>query len=45
MKRILLFAAVVLAVGCSKKSTNGVKLKSELDSVAYVIGRNVGLNL
>lgn len=45
MKRILLFAAVVLAVGCSKKSTNGVKLKSDLDSVAYVIGMNVGLNL
>ena len=45
MKRILLFAAVVLAVGCTKKSTNGVKLKSDLDSVAYVIGMNVGLNL
>lgn len=45
MKRILLFAAAVLAVGCSKKSTNGVKLKSDLDSVAYVIGMNVGLNL
>ena len=45
MKRILLFAAVVLAVGWSKKSTNGVKLKSDLDSVAYVIGMNGGLNL
>lgn len=45
MKRILLFAAAVLTVGCSKKSTNGVKLKSDLDSVAYVIGMNVGLNL
>ena len=45
MKRILLFAAAVLAVGCSKKSANGVKLKSDLDSVAYVIGMNVGLNL
>lgn len=45
MKRILLFAAAVLSVGCSKKSTNGVKLKSDLDSVAYVIGMNVGLNL
>ena len=41
MKRILLFAAAVLAVGCSKKSANGVKLKSDLDSVAYVIGMNV----
>ena len=45
MKRVLLFAAMLLAVGCSKKSTNGVKLKSDLDSVAYVIGMNVGLNL
>ena len=45
MKRILLFAAAVLAVGCSKKSTNGVKLKSDIDSVAYVIGMNVGLSL
>ena len=45
MKRILLFAAAVLAVGCSKKSTNGVKLKSDLDSVAYVIGMNVGLTI
>lgn len=47
MKRLL---AVVLALGavaasCSKNPGGGLKLKSDTDSLAYVIGMNVGLNL
>ena len=47
MKKIfLILAAVVLVAGaCSKKSSGGVKLKNDTDSVAYVIGMNVGMNL
>ena len=47
MKKILLIlsAAALLAGACSKKSGGGVKLKSDTDSVAYVIGMNVGMNL
>ena len=46
MKKLLyLFAALTLAGACSKQSGNGAKLKNDLDSVAYVIGLNVGLNL
>lgn len=44
-KLIYLFAALTLAGACSKQSGNGAKLKNDLDSVAYVIGLNVGLNL
>ncbi len=43
---IVVFAAAgLLAGGCSKKKGGGVKLRSDVDSVAYVIGMNVGLNL
>ena len=47
MKKILLIlpAAALLAGACSKKSGGGVKLKNDTDSVAYVIGMNVGMNL
>lgn len=48
MKKIFLIlpAAALLAGGCSKKSGGGgVKLKNDTDSVAYVIGMNVGANL
>lgn len=48
MKKIFLLlpAAVLLAGACSKKSGGGgVKLKTDTDSVAYVIGMNVGANL
>lgn len=47
MKKLLLalFPTVVLVGACSKQSGGGVKLKNDLDSVAYVIGLNVGLNL
>ena len=44
--RILaIFPVLLLAGACSKQSGGGVKLKNDLDSVAYVIGLNVGLNL
>ena len=48
MKKMLILLAVVLllAGACSKKSGGGgVKLKNDTDSVAYVIGMNVGANL
>ncbi|MDE6624041.1 MAG: FKBP-type peptidyl-prolyl cis-trans isomerase [Alistipes sp.] len=43
-RNLLLLAAVLLAGACSKKSA-GVKLRTDTDSVAYVIGMNVGANL
>lgn len=44
-RNLLLLAAVLLLAGaCSKKSA-GVKLRTDTDSVAYVIGMNVGANL
>ena len=42
---VLCAAAGLLAGGCSKKTSGGVNLRSDVDSVAYVIGMNVGLNL
>lgn len=50
MKRVFylfvaLLPAVLLGGSCSRQSGGGVKLRSDLDSVAYVIGLNVGLNL
>lgn len=48
MKKLFLIlpAAALLGSACSDKSgSTGVKLKSDVDSVAYVIGMNVGLNL
>ena len=41
---LALAAAAMLAGACSKKSS-GVKLRADVDSVAYVIGMNVGANL
>ena len=48
MRNLLLILPAVALLGgaCSHKSgSTGVKLKSDVDSVAYVIGMNVGLNL
>lgn len=48
MRNLLLILPAVALLGgaCSDKSGSaGVKLKSDVDSVAYVIGMNVGLNL
>ncbi len=47
MKKLLfvLCPTLLLVGSCSKKSGGGVKLKNDLDSVAYVIGMNIGLNL
>lgn len=43
---VLLFAAAALLAGaCSKKTGGGVKLRTDVDSVAYVLGMNVGMNL
>lgn len=40
-----LTAMALLAGACSRKSGGGVKLKADTDSVAYIIGMNVGMNL
>ena len=40
-----LTAVALLAGACSRKSGGGVKLKADTDSVAYIIGMNVGMNL
>ena len=51
MKRFLRITAsaalvLLLAGACSKNSGGGgVKLRNDTDSVAYVIGMNVGMNL
>ena len=43
---ILPALVLLLAGACSKNSGGGgVKLKSDTDSVAYVLGMNVGMNL
>ena len=42
---VVLTAAALMAGACSKKTGGGVKLKTDTDSVAYVIGMNVGMNL
>lgn len=39
-----LVGVLLLAVACSK-STGGMKLADEADSLAYIIGMNVGMNL
>ena len=46
MKRLLLVVVAAAAVCCSKSTGGGsVKLKSDTDSIAYILGLNVGLNL
>lgn len=46
MKRLLFVVLTAAAWGaCSKNGGGSVKLKSDTDSVAYVLGMNVGLNL
>ncbi len=40
-----LTAMALLAGACSRKSGGGVKLNADTDSVAYIIGMNVGMNL
>ena len=46
-RRLWIFPAfaLLLAGACSKKTGGSVKLAKDTDSVAYVIGMNVGLNL
>ena len=46
MKKIVtILSIVLLAMSCSNHSGGDVKLKSDTDSVAYVIGMNIGTNL
>lgn len=47
MKRLLILPAAVLllAAGCSKKPGGAAKLHDDTDSIAYIIGMNVGKNL
>lgn len=42
---LILLSAVVLMGACSKKTGSSAKLKVDTDSVAYIIGMNVGQNL
>lgn len=42
---ILLLGLVLLAGACSKKKGGSTKLKADTDSVAYILGMNVGMNL
>ncbi len=42
---ILLLFASTFAGACSKKSSGDAKIRTDVDSVAYVIGMNVGMNL
>ena len=46
-RRLWIFPALalLLAGACSKKTGGSLKLAKDTDSVAYVIGMNVGLNL
>lgn len=45
MKRALLLLALGVLAACSKHGTGGVKLRTDTDSVAYILGMNIGLNL
>ena len=48
MKRIAassLLIVALLAGACSRKGGGGVKLRTDADSAAYVLGMNVGVNL
>lgn len=47
MRRLvpLLFVAAFLAGACSRKSGGGAKLRTDVDSAAYVLGMNIGVNL
>ncbi|MDE5578907.1 MAG: FKBP-type peptidyl-prolyl cis-trans isomerase [Alistipes sp.] len=46
MKRALLLLAFgAMIAACSKNRAGGVKLRVDTDSVAYVLGMNIGLNL
>ncbi len=45
MRVIALLAALLLVTGCSRQKSGGFKLKSDADSVAYIIGMNVGEKL
>lgn len=47
MRRLvsLLFVAALLAGACSRKGGGGTKLRTDVDSAAYVLGMNIGLNL
>lgn len=42
---ILLLAILLVTASCSTKKSGGLKLRTDADSVAYVIGMNIGLNL
>lgn len=45
-KTTLLVVVAAMASGaCSKQKSSGAKLKDDLDSAAYVVGMNIGLNL
>lgn len=45
MKACAVVLAALAAGACSKKSGGSAKLRSDVDSVAYVLGMNVGANL
>lgn len=42
---LLLLAAGLLGASCTKNPGGGTKLRTDTDSVAYVLGMNIGMNL
>jgi len=42
---VLLACTVLFAGGCRKSGNSGTKLRTESDSVAYILGMNIGRNL
>lgn len=45
LRRILLLAAGTLMLACTERGNTGTKLRTDTDTVAYVLGMNIGLNL
>lgn len=45
MKRVLAVLLLVSVAACSRKGGGNVKLRSDTDSVAYILGMNIGANL
>ncbi|MDE6865650.1 MAG: FKBP-type peptidyl-prolyl cis-trans isomerase N-terminal domain-containing protein, partial [Alistipes sp.] len=45
MKRLLVVLLLVSVAACSRKGGGSVKLRTDVDSVAYILGMNIGTNL
>lgn len=45
MRRLLIVFLLVSVAACSRKGGGNVKLRTDVDSVAYILGMNIGANL